>query len=218
MCHLRKRLGRGGSETVYLAKSNSLGYAAIKEVESETDEKAQKLFINEQKQLSRSNHKRIIKFYGISFDKKEKTHYLVMEYADNAEGISYLHDIDITHHDLHTVNILIHKREVKISDFGFSKNLNTAAVTDSKLYELIPFVDPCKLNDLNSFSNQGYDASFPLKIIQGLRENPIPGTPVQYIDLYSKCWNYEPNKCPSMLEIVQQLNFLELDPKYDNSN
>ncbi|CAG8723996.1 24028_t:CDS:2, partial [Gigaspora margarita] len=43
----KKRLGRGGFGTVYRAKFSSLGYVAIKEVESDTDEKAQKLFINE---------------------------------------------------------------------------------------------------------------------------------------------------------------------------
>ncbi|CAG8483331.1 5756_t:CDS:2 [Cetraspora pellucida] len=138
----KKRIGRGGSGTVYLAKSSLL-------------------------------------------DEKEKIPYLVMEYANNrtlreylrnnklewlekiqlarqiAEGMSYLHDIDITHR---------------------------------------------------------YDASLPLKIIQGLREKPILGTPVQYIDLYSKCWYHEPNKRPSMLEIFQQLNFLELDLKYEGTN
>ncbi|CAG8473802.1 19777_t:CDS:1, partial [Cetraspora pellucida] len=43
----KKKLGRGGSGTIHLAKSSSLDLVAIKEVESETDEKAQKLFINE---------------------------------------------------------------------------------------------------------------------------------------------------------------------------
>ncbi|CAG8701093.1 2284_t:CDS:2, partial [Cetraspora pellucida] len=126
----KKRLGRGGFGAVYLAKSSSLGYVAIKEVESDTDEKAQKLFINELKQLSRSSHMRIIKFYGISFS---------------------------------------------------------------------------------------YDASLPLKIIQGLREEPIPGTPVLYNNIYSKCWDYEPNKRPSMSEIFQQLNFLNMIPNYNGT-
>ncbi|CAG8747865.1 30975_t:CDS:2, partial [Racocetra persica] len=122
----------------YHAESISLGHPAIKLAQSETDEKAQK-----------------------------ETYYLVMEYANNgnlreylrnnklewpekipltsqiAEGMFYLHKIDIIHRDLHTANILIHNEDVKISDFGFSKNLNTTAVTSSKeLYGVIPFIDP----------------------------------------------------------------------------
>ncbi|CAG8606466.1 27406_t:CDS:2 [Gigaspora margarita] len=63
----KKRLVRGGFGTVYRARSSLLGgYVAIKVVESDTDEKAQKLFENELKQHSRINHERIIKFYGIS--------------------------------------------------------------------------------------------------------------------------------------------------------
>ncbi|KAF0501371.1 kinase-like protein [Gigaspora margarita] len=259
----KKRLGRGGFETVYRAKFSSLGYVAIKEVESDTDEKAQKLFINELKQHSRTNHERIIKFYGISLDMTEKTNYLVMEYANNgnlreylrknelewpekirltrqiAEGISYLHEIDITHRDLHTSNILIHNKNVKISDFGFSKKLNSIAIISSKFYGAIPFIDPCKLEDQNypydkksdvySFGmlmweissngrvpfNQGYDPYLPLRIIQGLREKPITVTPRQYIDLYSKCWDHEPKKRPLMEQISPQLISLQLEPKYD---
>ncbi|CAG8551726.1 890_t:CDS:2 [Scutellospora calospora] len=43
----KTRIGRGGFGTVYKTESKSLGYVAIKEVESETDEKVKKLFINE---------------------------------------------------------------------------------------------------------------------------------------------------------------------------
>ncbi|CAG8725170.1 161_t:CDS:1, partial [Racocetra fulgida] len=43
----KRKLGCGGFGIVYQAELISLGHVAIKEVESETDEKAQKLFINE---------------------------------------------------------------------------------------------------------------------------------------------------------------------------
>ncbi|KAF0408743.1 kinase-like protein [Gigaspora margarita] len=266
----KEKLGRGGFGTVYRAESRSLGYVAIKEIDSETDEKAQKIFRNELKQLDRSSHVRIINFYGISLDMKEKTHYLVMEYANNgtlrkylqnkklvwpkkiqlagqiAEGMSYLHSIDITHRDLHTSNILIHDGNIKISDFGNSKYLNSIAATSSKEFcGVIPFIDPRKLenpkypydkkSDVYSigvlmweissdgqpqFSQNGDNnpIGLLLGITRGSREKPIAGTPKQYIDLYLKCWGYEPNERPSMAEILQQLNSLELDPKYDAIN
>ncbi|CAG8625435.1 17878_t:CDS:2, partial [Racocetra fulgida] len=195
----KKKLRSGGFGKVFKATSSSLGYVAIKEL----------------KQLNRSGHERVIKFHGISF----------------TEGMSYLHDIDITHRDL-------------VKHFGFSKYLKTEAITTSKeICGVIPFIDPRKLNDpkypydkksdvysmgvllweISSngsvpFSSQGYDACLPFRIIRGSREERIIGTPVQYISLYSKCWDYEPNKRPSMPDILRQLNSLELDPKYDGTN
>ncbi|CAG8836902.1 43708_t:CDS:2, partial [Gigaspora margarita] len=149
-----KILGRGGFGTVYQARFNTLRNVAIKEIEGATkDKKDQKLFLNEIKRLNESNHKRIIKFYGISLDKEKQACYLVMEFANNGtlreylqknklewpykiqlasqitEGMSYLHSVEIIHHDLHTLNILIHNGNVKISDFGISKNLNSIVAT-----------------------------------------------------------------------------------------
>ncbi|CAG8759246.1 12433_t:CDS:1, partial [Ambispora leptoticha] len=48
----------------------------------------------------------------------------------------------------HTLNILIHDKNVKISDFGLSKNLNSTVATSSKgFYGVIPFIDPRKLEN-----------------------------------------------------------------------
>jgi hypothetical protein len=35
---------------------------------------------------------------------------------------------------------------VKISDFGLSKNLNSALSSNNKFFGMIPFIDPQKLN------------------------------------------------------------------------
>ncbi|CAB5358224.1 unnamed protein product [Rhizophagus irregularis] len=34
----------------------------------------------------------------------------------------------------------------------------------------------------------------------GLRETPLPDTPTAYINLYTECWNYEPDNRPTMLQ------------------
>ncbi|KAF0558602.1 kinase-like protein [Gigaspora margarita] len=258
---IKKKLGRRDFGTVYQAHSSLLGYVVIKEIEEATmDENAQKLLINELKRLNESNHERIIKFYGISLDKKKKSCYLISEFANNgtlreylqknkvewpekiqlasqiSKGMYYLHRIGIIHRNLHTSNILIHNRNVKISDFGISKNLDSIAATSSKKpYGVIPFIDPCKLEDpgypydkrsdvysigvllweISSNGQPPFDQNYvydlPLRIIQGLRENPIEGTPERYINLYSNCWDYEPDKRPLTIQILQQLNYL--DPK-----
>ncbi|CAG8761859.1 11278_t:CDS:1, partial [Dentiscutata heterogama] len=60
-------------------------------------------------------------------------------------------------------------------------------------------------NSSPPFNRPRYDLDF---IISGSCEKPIVGTPKQYIDLYSKCWNYDPNERPSMIQIFQQLNMM----------
>ncbi|KAF0515417.1 kinase-like protein [Gigaspora margarita] len=93
----------------------------------------------------------------------------------------------------HTLNILIHNGNVKISDLGLSRNLHSMAVNShSGVVGVALFIDPRKHEDEN-YSN--------------LREDPIAGTPKQYIDLYSKCWDHEPNKRPSMKQILDQFEF-----------
>ncbi|PKB95049.1 hypothetical protein RhiirA5_437467 [Rhizophagus irregularis] len=42
-------------------------------------------------------------------------------------------------------------------------------------------------------------------IIGGYREIPISGTPVEYLDLYKSCWNYEPNERPSISQVYDKL-------------
>ncbi|KAF0515416.1 kinase-like protein [Gigaspora margarita] len=242
------KLGRGCFGTVYRAILGYLDYVAIKIVGSEMDKETERLFMNELQQLSRQNHERIIKFYGLCLSKyNKKSTYLVMEYAENGnlreylrnnlewpekirlakqitEGMSYLHDLDIIHY-------------VKISDF--SKNLNSIATSIG----IIPFIDPQKLKDSRYLYDRKSDiysigvimweissnVSAPFRqkdrlndlrssIINGSREEPITRTPARYIILYSKCWNNEPCKRPPMKQNFQQLNSLELDPKYDGTN
>ncbi|CAB5360972.1 unnamed protein product [Rhizophagus irregularis] len=121
----------------------------------EDDEICIKNFINELKIHSRIEHERIIQFYGISRNIDEGLYYLVLEYAnqgnlreflikkkscDNCfgweervrlaiqivEGLRHLHEIlNVAHRDLHTKNILMNDGNIKISDFGLSKNLNS---------------------------------------------------------------------------------------------
>ncbi|RIB08786.1 kinase-like domain-containing protein [Gigaspora rosea] len=167
-----------------------------------------------------SNHEYIIKFYGISLDTKEKIHYLVMEYANNGNLRKYLQN----------------------NELEWPEKIRIANTSSKGLYGVIPFIDPRKLQDQKypydkksdvystgvliwEISSNGRlpfeqnsDFCLPINIINGSREDPVTGTPKQYIDLYSKCWDYEPNKRPSMSEIIHQLSSLKLDPKYDGTN
>ncbi|POG61511.1 kinase-like domain-containing protein, partial [Rhizophagus irregularis DAOM 181602=DAOM 197198] len=91
---------------------------------------------------------------------------------------------------------------------------------------VIPFIDPKKLNDhsyeLNKksdvysygvlmwqvssgkqpFCNHKYDGNLSLSIVNGKREEIINNTPLEYGNLYTECWENEPDKRPDMQKVV----------------
>ncbi|KAF0403897.1 kinase-like protein [Gigaspora margarita] len=44
-----------------------------------------------------------------------------------------------------------------------------------------------------------------IHVFKGEREIPIEGTPDLYIQLYERCWNYDPNQRPELEEIQENL-------------
>ncbi|CAB4438200.1 unnamed protein product [Rhizophagus irregularis] len=156
-------------------------------------------------------HENILRFCGITTanqDDNSKKYLLVMEYADSgtlrnylsehfdsltwsnkldlafqlANAISCLHDEDIVHRDLHSNNILVHKNTIKLADFGLSKRIEESSNIQRKLFGVIAYIDPQTFNRKRD----------------SLRENPIPNTPVDYIKIYTDCWNYEPDNRPTV--------------------
>ncbi|RGB27593.1 kinase-like domain-containing protein [Rhizophagus diaphanus] len=56
------------------------------------------------------------------------------------------------------------------------------------------------------FHNELHDVGFGIEILQGLREKPIPNTPVDYIKIYTDCWNYEPDNRPTINQVIAKLD------------
>ncbi|CAB5364577.1 unnamed protein product [Rhizophagus irregularis] len=48
--------------------------------------------------------------------------------------------------------------------------------------------------------------NFTLEISQGLRETIVPGTPNEYVKVYTKCWDGEPDNRPTIYQVVDWLN------------
>ena len=108
----------------------------------------------------------------------------------------------------HPKNILVHQKNIKLADFGLSKKIAEAPSNTSKMFGVLPYVDPKKLNnqsyELNKksdiysigvimwqissgrqpFYSDNGDASLFLAIINGKREEIIDGTPIEYSNLY----------------------------------
>ncbi|KAF0562321.1 kinase-like protein [Gigaspora margarita] len=143
----------------------------------------------------------------------------------------FLHEQNIIHRDLHTKNILVDDRgTMLISDFGHSIHVDDSNSIE-EIYAMPPFTDPqclmglknklTKKSDIYSlgvifweissgkvpFENKTIHEIIPL-ICQGKREAPIENTPIDYIELYERCWDQDPINRPEINTIVNELDSL----------
>ncbi|CAB5134431.1 unnamed protein product [Rhizophagus irregularis] len=161
-------------------------------------------------------------FKNLTWDDKKKLAFQI------ADGLNYLHNENILHRDLHSKNIVIHEHNAKITDFGISKIQNDP---NSTVYMgnfgVISYMEPkrifdqnfpyTKSSDIYSFGvlmweiSSGYSpfkdwdkASLPYKINNGVREDTIPDTPIEYEKLYKNCWDQEPERRPTINDVLDE--------------
>ncbi|PKY19160.1 kinase-like protein [Rhizophagus irregularis] len=143
-------------------------------------------------------------------------------------GLKCLHSKDIIHRDLHSKNILVNNGRLLIADFGLSKQL--IEVTSSSVTNrmgMIEYIEPQVYRDVNyirdkksdiyslgvlfweitsghpPFFNRDDQSIFALchHICSGHREEPIKETPLEYQQLYQKCWDGNPELRPDINQV-----------------
>ncbi|PKY47462.1 kinase-like protein [Rhizophagus irregularis] len=204
-----------------------------------------------------SDHDNIIPFYGMAQDLNNQQFAMVLQYADGGslreyleynkdltwfdklrfaqeitKGILWIHDKKIIHRDLHSNNILVHQRKIKISDFGLSEMIDHS--TRSFVGGIPAYMEPqlfisneyCldEKSDVYSLGVLMWEISsgqppFNFKspeqvislITNNKREMPIYGTPIKYVSLYRECWQQDPQLRPTTEEVFNKLESIPID-------
>uniref|UniRef100_A0A5K3EZU0 Protein kinase domain-containing protein n=1 Tax=Mesocestoides corti TaxID=53468 RepID=A0A5K3EZU0_MESCO len=234
-------VGSGAQGSVYKATLNGR-VIAVKKVNKQSE--------TEIRHLRGLCHKNVVQFLGVSID--GPWYSILMEYCPNgtffdllhnnlpvnidniidwtrqiAQGMNYLHSHKVVHRDLKSPNILIGEDgELKISDFGVSKEFNenstkmSFAGTVAWMAPEIMRGEPCSFKvDVWSFGVLVWEiltCEVPFNgvdygaIIYGVASNifslPIPtDCPTEFRVLMKRCWCPKPRNRPSFPQILSQL-------------
>ncbi|RHZ78724.1 hypothetical protein Glove_157g11 [Diversispora epigaea] len=158
---------------------------------------------------------------------------------DLARGLKFIHQANIVHRDLHSKNVLVHEGRLLISDFASSKSL--VSDSNSIIDGMFAYTDPeyirnpinykrNKASDIYSlgvllwelssgrppFNNTTIFEMYKM-ITSGLRETPIQGTPLDYVNIYSCAWNHDPDQRPTIENIYNSLENINISGNIENS-
>jgi WD40 repeat protein len=256
---LGKELGRGGFGIVYEGQYQ-YGQVAIKTLlHQELKDSLVEDFKKEAFMMANLRSPFIVSLYGVCL---EKPHYsIVMEYMSNGSlsnllqnqkpfewkiryqigidvggGLAYLHNHEMIHCDLKSLNILLDvNHRAKISDFGLSKvKLETSfsTVSGGSTRWMAP-----ELFDEGAKSTKAADVfafgvilwelgarkfpfattrneAVPLLVLQGKREKVTADTPPTMAQLIGKCWDGRAENRPKIDEAVKTLQAEQVSYKF----
>ncbi|CAB4391611.1 unnamed protein product [Rhizophagus irregularis] len=145
-------------------------------------------------------HDNIIRYHGISKFESENHHInyiLVMEYADSGSLRNYLKD---NFEMIPYVDPKIYNNNNNQTTQMFSLNEKSDIYSIGVLlWEISSGLPPFYAKD------KQYDVNLTLEIAQGLREEVVFNTPEDYIKIYTKCWDGEPDNRPTIYQVVDWL-------------
>ena len=144
---------------------------------------------------------------------------------DIINGLEKIHQQNLIHCDFHNGNILFGHNIFSITDLGLCKPVEYFKSTSKKkeIYGVLPFVAPEVLrgnpytlaSDIYSFSmimweftsgtlpfnDRAHNFQLCLSICKGERPKIVKNVPQCYTKLMKRCWNPDPTKRPSVVEI-----------------
>ncbi|RIB25823.1 kinase-like domain-containing protein [Gigaspora rosea] len=250
----KEKINDSVTSFIYKSEWTTCGLiVALKSIKLDIEGKDMESFAKELQLLQKVwFHPKINPFYGVTKDPSE-CYMMILQFANGgnlreflnekfsklqweekyriagelAEGLSFLHNNNIIHRNLHPKNILVHDNKIMISDFCLSKLMTSDSSSSNSIIEGMPsFIDPqcfkdptykrTTKSDIYSYGVVLWEISsghkpFPnlrriqiaVQINTGKREKPIDGTPQKYVELYTKCWDDDPAKRPEMEEIIK---------------
>ncbi|GBC40468.2 kinase-like domain-containing protein [Rhizophagus irregularis DAOM 181602=DAOM 197198] len=213
-----QEIGVGGFGKVYRANWKNLEHLALKSFFNLNNITVKEVVRELKIQRGVHFYDSIISCHGITkFESGNHSidYMLVMEYADGgslrnylknnfnkliwsdkylmayqlASAVSCLHVEGVVHRDLHSGNILVHQNTIKLADFGVGV----------LLWELSSGQPPFCAD------GEHYDVGLIYDISQGHRETVVPYTPDEYVKIYTKCWDGEPDNRPTIFQVVDWL-------------
>ncbi len=250
-------LGKGGFGQVHLGKWGTTPIAVKELLVQVIDDQFLNIFKSEAKIMAQCNHRNIVQLYGICVEGKLA---LIMEYLENGsldkflkkayelpwprrysiaadigKGLAYLHDRNIIHRDLKSLNILIAKdNTAKITDFGLAKIhdqtkshtnhiigspiwmapeqlcTNTPASTKTDIYSMGMVLWEIATQKLPYSHAANVNMIYVWKL-HNVPETIPPETPKTYAGLILQCWK-APTERPKAQNLAEDLVRLTRDP------
>jgi len=174
-----------------------------------------------------------LKDYLIRNRRRKLSYKVVVELAlDVSRGLAYLHSQKIAHRDVKTENMLLDKqRHVKIADFGVARveasnpkdmtgDTGTPGYMAPEILDGKPYNKKCDVYSFGICLWEVYCCDMPYLTLsfadmtsavvhQNLRPEMPKCCPHGLADIMRKCWDANPEKRPSMADVVHMLEALD---------
>ncbi|MCE8162763.1 MAG: protein kinase [Candidatus Moeniiplasma glomeromycotorum] len=252
--NLKNLLGEGGYGKVYCGEWKSQD-VAIKKLNLSSSNISDKEITNEIKILKKLRNRYIIQYYGTYSDEQELL--IIMDYAENGTltkfindnknkghdwefnrelirqmtcGLAYIHYENIIHRDLKSLNILLTKNyEVRISDFGLSKNITSSQSKNvrgtlgwmapevlkegkfskhSDIYALGMVIWEIATKCITPFKGTNYN-TLALHITNGRKETIPNNVPKNIQEIIRQCWKDNPTERITLEKIIESVGLIQ---------